>query len=95
MARVTKAHLQYCLHCVNDALGLPQQFHAGPEGFVVGALRLTHWDGCWHLMQIKNNAGAGEDLSGACTAPQMKLFLSGLQNGHYLSQQQKEMASNV
>ena len=92
MARITKAHLAYCLSCVNDALGLPQQFHAGPEGFVVGALRLTHWNGSYHLMRIENNAGGGEDLSGPCTAPQMKLFLAGIQNGHRLSRGQSGKA---
>ena len=85
MARITAEHLTYCLSCVNQALELPQQFHAGPEGFVVGALRLVRQNGQYHLFRIVNNAGAGDDLSGPCTAPGMRLFLAGLQNGHYLS----------
>jgi hypothetical protein len=89
MTRITADHLQYCLSCVNEALGLPLQFHKPGEGFVVGALRLVRWDGQYHLMRIENNAGAGEDLSGACNAPQMKLFLAGIQNGHYLSSGRK------
>jgi hypothetical protein len=92
MARITVAHLQYCLSCVNDALDLPQQFHAGPEGFVVGALRLVRQNSSYHLFRIVNNAGAGDDLSGPCTAPQMKLFLAGVQNGHLLSRGQSGKA---
>lgn len=94
MARITVDHLRYCLSCVNDALELPQQFHAGPEGFVVGALRLVNQNGYYHLFRIVNNAGAGDDLSGPCNAPQMKLFLAGLQNGHYLSRGQSGKAVN-
>lgn len=92
MARITPAHLSYCLSCVNDALGLPQQFHAGPEGFVVGALRIVRMNNAYHLFRIENNAGAGEDLSGPCTAPQMKLFLAGIQNGHHLSRSKASVA---
>lgn len=97
MARITVDHLKYCLSCVNDALDLPQQFHAGPEGFVVGALRLVRQNGHYHLFRIVNNAGAGDDLSGPCTAPEMKIFLAGVQNGHYLSRGQsgKAVARNV
>jgi hypothetical protein len=47
---------------VSRALGLPLQFHAGADGFAVGALRLVRFDGFWTLFQVVNITGAGDQL---------------------------------
>lgn len=62
MARQTQATLTARVALASRALALPLQFHAGPDGFVPGALRLVRADGAWSLFQISNNAGAGERL---------------------------------
>lgn len=62
MARHTHATLTARVGIAARALGLPLHFHAGPEGFAPGALRLVRADGLWSLFQISNNAGAGECL---------------------------------
>lgn len=62
MARQTLATLTARVGMASRAMGLPLHFHAGPEGFVPGALRLVRADGLWSLFQIANNAGAGDCL---------------------------------
>jgi hypothetical protein len=62
MARQTQATLTARVALASRALGLPLQFHAGPDGFVPGALRLVRADGLWTLFQMVNNAGAGDRL---------------------------------
>jgi hypothetical protein len=62
MARQTLATLTARVGAVSRALGLPLRFHAGADGFTVGALRLVRFDGFWTLFQVVNNAGAGDQL---------------------------------
>ena len=62
MARHTQATLNARVGMASRALGLPLHFHAGADGFAVGALRLVRADGFWLLLQIVNNAGAGDRL---------------------------------
>ena len=78
MSRITLDTIKFQLDCVNRAHNLPLQFHAGPEGFVVGSLRLVRMNGVYSLMRIINNAGAGDDLSGGLTAREMYVFLKGM-----------------
>lgn len=62
MARQTLATLTARVGAVSRALGLPLHPHTRPDGFAVGALRLTRFNGFWTLFQIINNAGAGDQL---------------------------------
>jgi hypothetical protein len=62
MARQTLATLTARVGAVSRALGLPLHPHTGPDGFAVGALWLTRFDGFWTLFLITNNAGCKEQL---------------------------------
>jgi hypothetical protein len=77
MARHTQATLTARVGMAARALGLPLHHHTGPDGFAVGALRLTRANGHWSLFQITNNAGAG-DLLICGDGGDVVAFLSGM-----------------
>lgn len=78
MTRQTDVQLIAQLGTVSAALGLPLHHHTGSDGFAVGALRILRQDGYRYLYRVANNAGAGDDLTGACTVPELRAFLRGM-----------------
>ena len=78
MTRQTDAELTAQLGTVSRALGLPLHHHTGSDGFAVGALRIVRQNGYRHLYRIANAAGAGVDLTGACTVAELRAVLRGM-----------------